>query len=67
MILRAMGGDQSDLSRIVKKTNLLSIRHGDLANHCTKVDEEIEILQRQSVMLIDDLQEKAHHIDTRSS
>ncbi len=50
-----------------KQTNFLSICHGDLANHCTNVDEEVEILQEQSVMLIDNVQEKTHHINTRSS
>ncbi|SRR6266478_3252418 len=67
IILRTIAGDQSDQSRIGDKTNLLSIRHGDLANHCTNVDEEVEILQKQSVMLIDGVQEKAHHINTRCS
>jgi hypothetical protein len=34
-----------------KGTNLLSICHGDLTDHCTNVDEEVEILEIQSAIL----------------
>ena len=50
-------------------TDLLSICHGDLADHCANVNEEVEILEIQSIILATRARKKGwtHHIDARSS
>lgn len=46
--------------------NLLSKRHGDLTDHGTNVDKEIEILKKMlSATLAKSLRDGAYHVDTR--
>ena len=33
-------------TELSETTNLFSKRHGDLTNHCTNIDKEIEILKK---------------------
>lgn len=51
MVLRGVVGDQKDHLHVKEDTDLLSICHGDLADHSANVDEEVEILGMKSVIL----------------
>ena len=60
-----MGINMSNIG-LIETANLLSKRHGNLTDHGSNVDKEIEILKKwRSFTSAESMEDGAYHVDTR--